>query len=229
VPQDATYRDGIRAGMPLVLPTVALGVSFGVLAEPVLGAFPAVAMSVLVFAGGAQFAALSVLAAGGSAAAAVAAGLLMNARFLPMGFAVGPATRGGPVARAVQGQAVIDASFVMANRGDGTFDRRLLIGATLPQALSWMSGTALGVLAGDVVGDPQAWGLDAVFPAFYLVLLVEELRNGPARVAAGLGVLVTVSLMPFAPPGVAVVAATVASLVGLRRGRARTVVEGNDR
>lgn len=216
--EEATYRDGVRAGLPLVLPTVALGASFGVLAEPVLGSVAAVAMSVLVFAGGAQFAALSVLTAGGSAVAALVAGLLMNTRFLPMGFAFGPATRGGRVRRAVEGQAVIDASFVLADRGDGSFDRRLLLGATLPQALSWMGGTAIGVLAGDLVGDPRAWGLDAVFPAFYLALLVEELRHRRAALAAALGVAITLALMPVAPPGVAVVAATVASLVGLRRG-----------
>ena len=217
MPEDATYRDGVRAGIPFVLPTLALGVSFGVLAEPVMGSVAAVAMSVLVFAGGAQFAALSVLTAGGSAAAAVVAGLLMNARFLPMGFAFAPATKGGPFRRAAEGQAVIDSSFVLADRGDGSFDRRLLIGATIPQTLSWMGGTVIGVLAGDVVGDARTWGLDAVFPAFYLALLVGELRHGRAALAAALGVAITVALMPFTPPGVAVVAATVACLIGLRR------------
>ena len=128
--------------------------------------------------------------------------------------------------RAVEGQAVIDASFVLADRGDGSFDRRLLLGATLPQALSWMGGTAIGVLAGDLVGDPRAWGLDAVFPAFYLALLIEELRHRRAALAAALGVAVTLALMPVAPPGVAVVAATVAALVGLRRGPSGASAQG---
>ena len=50
-------RGGVRAGVPLMLPTLAIGVSFGVLAAPVLGAVPSVVMSVVVFAGGAQLAA----------------------------------------------------------------------------------------------------------------------------------------------------------------------------
>lgn len=65
-------RRGIRAGMPLALPVFALGVSFGVLARPVIGSVAPIAMSAIVFAGGAQFAALSVLAAGGASEAAIA-------------------------------------------------------------------------------------------------------------------------------------------------------------
>ena len=84
---ESSVRDGVRAGLPLVLPVFAVAVSFGVLARPVMGALPAVVMSIVVFAGAAQFASLSVLAAGGTAGAAIVAGLLMNARFLPMGFA----------------------------------------------------------------------------------------------------------------------------------------------
>src|SRR5690349_17091044 len=79
---------GMRAGLPL--PTLALGVSFGVLARPVMGPAAPIAMSILVFSGAAQFAALSVLAAGGGALAAITAGMLLNARWLPMGFAIGP-------------------------------------------------------------------------------------------------------------------------------------------
>src|SRR5580765_5161481 len=130
-------RTGLRAGLPLVLPTFAIGLSFGVLAQPVMGSVAPVLMSLTVFSGAAQFAALSVLVAGGGAVAAIAAGMLMNARWLPMGFAVGPSLPGRALARALQGQAIVDASFVISSRGDGTFDRGLLIGATLPQGASW--------------------------------------------------------------------------------------------
>ena len=105
---------GIRAALPLVPPTFAIGVSFGVLAAPVMGSLAAIVMSAIVFAGSAQFAALSVLGAGGTAAAAVGAGLLLNARFLPMGIAAAPATRGGRLRRAAEGQTVVDASWALA-------------------------------------------------------------------------------------------------------------------
>jgi 4-azaleucine resistance transporter AzlC len=220
--RSGTLMAGVRAGLPFVVPTVAIGMSYGVLAEPVLGPAAAIAMSFLVFAGAAQFAAVSVLAAGGGLAAAVGAGLLINARFLPMGLAVAPALKGGPARRAVEGQAVVDASWAIANRGDGTFDRELLFGATLTQALSWWAGTIIGVLGGAALGDPQALGLDAMFPAFYLALLAEEMRDRSALTSALLGAAIALCLVPFAPPGVPVLAASVAALLGLRRRRSRS-------
>src|SRR5262245_55444373 len=161
---------GLRAGLSLTPGLFAVAVSFGVLARPVMGWLPPIVMSLVVFAGAAQFAALSVLAVGGTAGAAITAGLLMNARFLPMGFAAAPAFTGGPVARAAQGQAVVDASWALASRGDGTFDRGLLLGATIPQGIAWFSGTVAGVFCGSALAHPERLGLDAIFPAFYLAL-----------------------------------------------------------
>jgi 4-azaleucine resistance transporter AzlC len=213
----ATLADGIRAGLPLVLPTLAIGMSFGVLAEPEIGAVGAIVMSIIVFAGAAQFASVSILAAGGSLVSAVSAGLLINTRFLPMGLAVGPALHGGPVQRAAEAQTMVDASWALANRGDGTFDRLVMMGATIPQGLGWWGGTVLGVLAGALLGDPETLGLDALFPAFYLALLAEELRDRTALASALLGAAIALALVPFAPPGIPVVAASLAALLGLRR------------
>lgn len=214
--ESSNLRAGVRAGLPFVLPTIALGISFGVLARPVMGPVAPVVMSICVFSGAAQFAALSVLVAGGGAVAAIAAGMLMNARWLPMGFAVGPSLPGGPLARAIQGQAVVDASFVIASRGDGSFDRGLLMGATAVQGVAWVSGTVIGVLAGPVLGDPGSLGLDAIFVAFYLALLIEEARSRRAVVAGLAGAAIAFALMPFTPPGVPIIAASLAALVGLR-------------
>jgi len=209
-------RDGVRAATPVIVPTLVLGISFGVLAEPVMGEVAPVVMSIVVFAGSAQFAALSVLAAGGGAAPAIASGLLMNARFLPMGFAVGASLPGGPVARGAQGQAVVDASFVLANRGGGRFDRSLLIGATLAQGAGWILGTVVGVFGGAAIAEPERFGLDAIFPAFYLALLAEEVRSRSAVAAALLGAVIALALLPVAPPGVPIIAASAAALLGLR-------------
>src|SRR4051794_29044920 len=166
--EDSTdLRTGIRAGFPLVLPTFAIGLSFGVLAQPVMGSIAPVVMSLIVFSGAAQFAALTVLTAGGGVVAAVAAGMLMNARWLPMGLAVGPFLKGRPLRRALESMALVDASFALSSRGDGRYDRGVLIGATVPQYAAWVGGTAAGVVGGAVIGDPGALGLDAMFPAFF--------------------------------------------------------------
>src|SRR5213592_3222034 len=122
-----SFRAGIRAGVPFAAAGFLLSLSFGVLArEAGLSALAAIAMSAIVFAGSAQFAAISIIAAGGGLGAAVAAAALMNSRFLPMGIALAPSLPGGPLKRAAQGQTVVDASWAMAARGDGSYDRWFL-------------------------------------------------------------------------------------------------------
>jgi 4-azaleucine resistance transporter AzlC len=222
VPDDPPQqmKHGIRAGLAPAVATFAVGISFGVLAQPVVGTIAAITMSVIVYAGSAQFAAISTLAAGGTAGAAIAAGLLMNARFLTLGMAAAPAFRGGPLRRAAEGQTVVDASWAIASDGKGNFDRELLIGATIPQAVAWWTGTAIGVLAGSLLGDPKTLGLDAMFPAFFLALLAAELRNGRAITAALLAATLALALVPIAPAGVPVLAASAAALIGFLNGRA---------
>jgi predicted branched-subunit amino acid permease len=216
-----TFRRGLRVGAPYAAAGFLLAISFGVLAQPVMGSVAPVVMSALLFAGSAQFAATAVLAAGGGAGAAIAAGVLLNLRYVPMGIALAPSLRGGPLGRALIGQAMIDFSWAAASRGGGRFDPDFMIGATLPSYPCWVGGTAIGVLAGDLIGDPAALGLDALFPAFFLALLVEgELRPGLPSVVAGLGALTALVLIPFTPAGVPVIAASAAALLGLLRPRA---------
>jgi 4-azaleucine resistance transporter AzlC len=200
------------------------GVTFGVLAQPVMGSIAPIVMSLVVFSGAAQFAALTVLTAGGGVVAAVAAAMLMNGRWLPMGLAVGPFLKGGRLRRTLESQTLVDASFALASRGDGTYDRGVLIGATLPQYAAWSLGTAAGVLGGAALSNPQALGLDAIFPAFFAVLLYGEARSRETITAAAAGGVIALALMPFTPPGVPVMAAAAAALLGLRRTRANARV-----
>ena len=214
------FRSGLRAGWGYAGAGFLVSLSFGIVATDAgMTPWQAVLMSAIVFAGSAQFAALAIVAAGGGLPAALAAATLMNSRFLAMGIALAPSLPGGPARRALQGQAVVDASWALANRGDGTFDRWALFGSTAPQYLGWVAGTALGTVSGDLLGDVERWGLDAVFPAFFVALLVAEVRTSTGAVAAALGGLIALVLVPMAPPGVPVLAATVAAVVGLRRRR----------
>lgn len=217
-PAGVSFRAGVRAGLPFALVGILISLSFGVLARD--AGFPAaaaIAMSAIVFAGSAQFAAVAILTAGGTAGAAIAAGAIMNARFLPMGVALAPSLRGRAVSRALQGQTVVDASWAMASRGDGTFDRWFLFGATAPQYVTWVGGTVIGAYAGDVLGDPQDLGLDALFPAFFLVLLLGEAGDRRARGVALAAAAIALALVEVAPAGLPVLAASLAALWGLRQ------------
>jgi branched chain amino acid efflux pump len=212
------FREGVRAGLPFALAGGLLSVSFGVLAEDVgMPAWTAVLMSAIVFAGSAQIAALGIVGAGGGLGAALGAAALMNSRFLPIGSAFASSLPGGPVARAVQGQAVVDVSLVVAEDGLGGYDRGLLFGSSAIQYCTWVTGTAVGVLAGPVLGDPERLGLDVIYPTFFLALLLGELRSGRAKGVAALGALIALVLVPVAPPGVPVLAASLAAFLGLVR------------
>ncbi len=212
------YFAGARAGLPFALATFVLGISFGVLAHSLgWGVVAPIVFSVITFSGAAQFAVAAVLGAGGGALAAIVAAVLLNARFLPMGVAVAPFLKGGLLRRALEGQTVVDASWALASRGGGCFDREFMMGATVPQLAAWIGGTVIGVLAGDVVGDVERLGLDVIFPAFFLALLVDELHDGEQTIAAALiAAVLSLALVPLVPPGVPVIAACAAALLGLR-------------
>jgi 4-azaleucine resistance transporter AzlC len=214
----ASFRAGLRAGVPFGVASFVLSLSFGVLAREVgFSAVGAIVMSAIVFAGSAQFAAITILGGGGGIAAATAAAALMNSRFLPMGVALAPSLPGRWWRRAVQGQTVVDSSWAMASRGDGSFDRYFLFGTTVPQYVCWIGGTSLGALGGSFIGDIDRLGLDAVYPAFFLSLMFVEMRDRRSRVAALGGGLIALALVPFAPAGIPVLAASLATLIGLRR------------
>jgi predicted branched-subunit amino acid permease len=201
----------VRAGAPFAVAGGLLAMSFGVLADSAgLSAPATIVMSAIVYAGSAQFAAIAIVAGGGGVGAALAAAALMNSRFLAMGAALGPSLPGNAAARAAQGQTVVDASWVLASRGDGTFDRNLLFGSSAIQYSTWVSGTTIGALGGDLLGDPERLGLDAIYPAFFLALLVSEARGGRPLGVAALGAAIALALVPVAPAGVPVLVASLA-------------------
>jgi 4-azaleucine resistance transporter AzlC len=215
---DPDLRTGMRAAAPLAVAVLGFGVSFGVLARASdWGVLAPTVMSLTTFGGSAQFAAVSVTDAGGGVAAALAAAVLLNSRYIPLGISVSPALRGGLPRRLLEAQLVVDESWAIAHRGGGRFDRRLLVGAGLLLYAAWVGGTVIGVLGGDAFGDPAKFGLDAAFPALFLGLLVRQVDSRRAVAAALLGAAIALVLVPLTPPGVPIVAASAACLLGLRR------------
>ena len=217
------YSRGIRAAMPFAIAVCVFGISFGVLARDAgMGSVAPLVMSATTFAGSAQFAVASVLAAGGGVAAACVAAILLNARYGPIGTSAAKALDGGLLKRLVEAQLVVDESWALSNRGGGRFDRAILIGAGALLYASWVGGTALGVLSGNLITDPDKLGLDAAFPALFLALLVGQIRSRLTAVAALLGAAIALAAIPFSKPGVPLIAACLACLIGWpRRGRAR--------
>jgi 4-azaleucine resistance transporter AzlC len=210
-------RDGVRAALPLAPGPLAFGLSFGVLAEAAgMGALAAIVMSATTFAGSAQFAVASLLDTGGSIAAAITAAVFLNARYAAISISVASIFPGRRLRRFFESQLIVDESWALSGRG-GRFEWPILIGAGLLLYVLWVTSTALGTLIGGALEDPNQLGLDAAFAVLFLALALPYLRERQALQAAALGGAITLVLIPFAPAGVPLVAASVACLLGFRR------------
>jgi predicted branched-subunit amino acid permease len=197
-----------------------VGVSFG--ATSIGGGLPwwvPVALSVLVFAGGSQIAAVGVVLSGGSPLAAVLAGAVLNTRLLPYGFAVADvvgesepdraAGRWGRWLRRLAGTHVItDESVAFTLRHSDPARRRSAFWACgVGLFVIWNLSVLLGVALGSAVRNTNAFGLDATFPAVMLALALPTLTSRPTRVAAGTGAVIAVALTPVLPAGLPLLAA----------------------
>lgn len=202
----------------LALPAAGFGLSFGALADATgLDAVQAGVMSATVFGGAAQFAAVSILEAAGGAAAAITAGILLSMRYAAIGLTVAPELRGPLWRRLLESQLIVDESWAVSTGPGGRVDGRKLVGAGLVLYTLWVTSSVLGVFGASLIGDPERLGLDAAFPAVFVALLAPQLRDRRALAASLLGVAIALSLVPIAPPGVPIIAASAGVLVGWRK------------
>jgi 4-azaleucine resistance transporter AzlC len=210
-----SVREILLAAAPIAVAVSVFGISFGVLAVAArLPTWSVVLMSVLVFAGSAQFAALGVISAGGSVLTAIFAGALLNLRFVATGIAVTRSLPGGRLLRSLLAQLSIDESYAMSARAGapGRPDGRTLLVTGACLYTVWVAGTLIGALLGPVLGDPKRLGLDAAFPAGFVALLWPMLSGRHAVRCAIAGALVALALAHFTPPGVPLAGA---AMVGL--------------
>ena len=215
MPAARSTRQILQAAAPIALAVFVFAASFGVLATAAhVPGWAAVLMSALVFAGSAQFAALGVIAAGGSVLTAIFAGALLNLRYIATGIAVARSLPGGRLIRALLAQIVVDENYALsvAAGEPGRPDRRTLLVIGTMLYTVWVLGTLLGAVLGPVLGDPKRLGLDAAFPALFVALLWPMLSGRHAvRCALG-GAAVALLLAPFTPPGVPLAGAAVVGL-----------------
>jgi 4-azaleucine resistance transporter AzlC len=209
------FREGVKVGLGFAAGSFLLAVAFGAVARAEgWGTTAPIAASLVIFSGSAQFTLASTLGGGGGVITAVAAAALINARFVPMSLAIAPSLRGGRWRRALEGQAVVDGSWAFAHVGRGRFDRERLIGATLPQWPAWVAGTVIGVYAAPSKAVSSTLGLDVIFPAFFLVLLLSELRTSRHSRITGLASATIAALLSYAfPVGLVVLVTTSLMLV----------------
>jgi 4-azaleucine resistance transporter AzlC len=191
-----------------------IGLSYGAIA--VASGFPLwvpAVQSVLVLAGASEFLFIGIVAAGGNPLAAALAGLLVNARHLPYGLAL-PEVTGRGWRRLLGTHVMNDESVVFAlAQPDLPRKRAAYWACGLGVLICWPGGAVLGALIGSAVHNTSAFGLDAMFPAVILALIMPDLRNRLTLRAALAGAVIALATTPFLPAGLPVLAALVAVLL----------------
>jgi predicted branched-subunit amino acid permease len=215
----STDRRVTRQALSVSLATGVYGVSFGALAVASgLDLWQTMALSLLMFTGGSQFAFIGVIGSGGAGVAAVATAALLGARNALYGAAIAPLLNVTGLRRVLAAQVTIDESIAVATaQRDPVQARGGFWWTGVGVFVLWNVFTVVGAVVGDALGDPRRWGLDAAAAAAFLGLLWPRLAGREARLVAAGAVVVALALTPVTPAGVPVLAAgTVAVLVGWR-------------
>jgi 4-azaleucine resistance transporter AzlC len=214
-----TLERGVLRDIALTgLAVLFIGLSYGAIA--VASGFPLwvpAAQSVFVLAGASEFLFIGIVAAGGNPIAAALAGLLVNARHLPYGLALGPDATGPGWRRIIGTHLMNDETVVFALAQEDLPRKRAAYWACgLGVGVCWSGGAVLGGLIGSAIHDISAFGLDAMFPAVILALIVPSLRERVTLRAAVAGAALALVAAPFLPAGLPVLLALAAVLLLVR-------------
>jgi predicted branched-subunit amino acid permease len=210
----AIVRDSLGVG----LTTGLYGVSFGAVSVAAgLSVTQTCVLSLLMFTGASQFALVGVVVGGGSAVSAGLTALLLGTRNTLYGLRLAPLlgwTRGQRVGAA---HLLIDESTAMSVTRESRAAARLgflVTGVSI--FVLWNLATLAGAVAGNAIGDPSQYGLDAAVGAAFLALLWPRLHQRSNRLVAIAAAAVALGVVPLVPAGVPVLAAAgVALLAGL--------------
>ncbi len=211
LPRRPYVRDGIVIGAA----TGIFGVAFGVLAGTTgLSVLQGLTLSMLVFTGASQFAAVGVVAAGGDPATALGSALLLGARNAFYGMTMAAHIHGSLAKRALAAQLTLDESTALAiGQGDPTDIEGAFWAGGVAVFVFWNLGTVVGALGGQAIGDPSALGLDAAFPAGFIALIMPALRHRAGQVAALSGLTIALVALPLTRPGLPIVLAAAGALI----------------
>ncbi len=207
----------VRVGLSIAVATGLYGVSFGALSVTSgFDLWQTMALSLLLFSGGSQFAFIGVIGGGGTGAAALTAASLLGIRNAVYGMQMNALVRPTGWRRFVAAHVTIDESAATASGLTDPVERRLgFWSAGIGVFILWNAFTVVGALVGGALGDPAKWGLDGAAVAAFLGLLWPRLRGREPAAIAVVCALVTIVAVPLVAPGLPIlIAAAVAGAIG---------------
>jgi predicted branched-subunit amino acid permease len=216
----AITRDGVAVGIA----TGAYGISFGAISVASgLDVLQTCALSLLMFTGASQFAFVGVVGSGGAPLSGALTALLLGSRNTLYGLRLAPLLAWTGWRRAAAAHVLLDESTAMSvSRGSTPAARVGFVSTGVAVLVCWNLATLAGALAGDALGDPRTYGLDAAVGGAFLALLWPRLTSPLNRLVAALAVALALGLVPLTTAGVPVLAAgLVAVAAGLLPTRSR--------
>ena len=210
----AERRSIVRDSLAVAVATGAYGVSFGAIGVSAgLDVAQTCALSLLVFTGASQFALVGVIASGGAPLVGAASGLLLGVRNALYGLRLAPLLRWRGGRRVAAAHVLIDESAAMSVTRESTAAARTgFLWTGIGVFVLWNLATFAGALAGDALGDPRDYGLDAAVGGAFLALLWPRLTTGTARLTAVLAGALALGMIPLTPAGIPVLAAGAVAL-----------------
>jgi len=212
----------VHVALSISVATGLYAVSFGALAVAAgFSVAQTMALSLLMFTGGSQFAFIGVIGAGGTGSAAFGAATLLGMRNALYGAQVNRLLRPHGWLKLASAQLTIDESTATASSQHRPEDQRLGFWLTgLGIYVLWNLFTLVGALLGDALGEPRRWGLDGAAVAAFWGLLWPRLYAREPVVIAIVCALITVLTLPWLPPGLPILlAAAVAAAWGVLRAK----------
>lgn len=219
------YIDGVKDAIPVILGYIGIGVAFGVVAKTAgITAAEVMLMSLILYAGSAQFVMVGLITAGMPASAIIVTIFLVNVRHLLYSAAISPYVR---QLKAWQnmliGAELTDETFAVASvrfcrgipSGAGWF-----FGLNNASHAAWVLCTVLGAILGNSITNTRALGFDFALASMFTALLVLQIAHRPniyaAVAAAATGGIVALCGTLFLPASWAIIAATlIAATTGI--------------
>jgi 4-azaleucine resistance transporter AzlC len=202
-----TDRSVVVNSLGVGLATGTYGVSFGAISTASgLSVMQTCVLSLLVFTGASQFAFIGIIASGGNPITGAFTAILLGSRNLFYGLSLAPKLDLDGPARLASAHLVIDESTAMAVTRETKRQTRLGFYWTgISIFILWNATTFAGALAGNAIGDPRTYGLDAAVGAAFLALLWPRLDSWYARSIALLAAAVALGVVPVTAAGVPII------------------------
>ncbi|GMK39382.1 branched-chain amino acid ABC transporter permease [Paenibacillus sp. CCS19] len=222
---EESFLQGVKDCIPTLLGYLSIGFAAGVVSKTAgLSIAEITLMSVLIYAGSAQFIFAGMIAANGSAAAIVFTIFFVNLRHLLLSAALSPYFRHlTPLKNALVGSLLTDETFGVAinqTTNKKSISARWMNGLNVAAYLNWIAANIAGAFMGQWITNPEKFGLDYALPAMFIGLLVllmmsrSKIRVDIIVAISAVIIVILVTMMSSASVGV-IVATMAAAAIGM--------------